>query len=148
MFYIWALHKIKQRKQTKTAVCKVTLPWGRWCSIKQRSQSLVRGKRTVMENTQWPLGYISGLVILKWKQVALSHPSRWDNASELTACDCPCMVRKWQFCTLFLSYYWFRERTDAFLNMIMCNNSIREMLCVHNAEVNAEDLLDFMSHVL
>lgn len=65
------------------------------------------------------------------------------HASKLTASDCLCMVRKLQFCTLLLSYYWFRESIEAFLNMILCNNGIREMLCVHTADTKAKDLLDF-----
>lgn len=35
------------------------------------------------------------------------------------------------------------ESTEAFLNLILCNNSIREMPCVHTAETKAKDHLEF-----
>lgn len=35
------------------------------------------------------------------------------------------------------------ERTEAFLNTILCNNSIREMPCVQTTETKVKDILDF-----
>lgn len=101
-------------------------------------------RKTHCNNDHWTI-FRAGKTEMEIRHFVTSIPVTY--ASEVTASDCPCTVRK-QVCILFLSYYQFRESTEAFLNMILSNNSTREMPCADAAETKAKDLRDFSFYIL